>query len=165
MDGCLLYQKRRMPENHHRSPNHLCPEPTSEIAEPSELLPSAEAQSFRDFPRAVVDEEPLPARTKQLVAIALAHVTRCADCIRSRTETALANGVTREAIAEAARLAEEIAAGGACAHAVTRDPSSVHLSSAPKQDPDVSSQRLSVVQQSITDRLLTRSAPPVPPFW
>ncbi len=61
-------------------------------------------------------EGAIPARTKQLIAVAVAHVTQCPYCIRGHTQAALRQGATPEAIMEAIWVAAEMRAGGAYAH-------------------------------------------------
>jgi AhpD family alkylhydroperoxidase len=59
----------------------------------------------------------LPAKTKQLIAVAVAHVTQCPYCIRGHTKAALRAGATQQEIMEAIWVAAEMRAGGAFAHA------------------------------------------------
>jgi AhpD family alkylhydroperoxidase len=74
----------------------------------------------------------LPARTKQLIAVAAAHVTQCPYCIRGCTKLACRDGASDEEIMEAIRVAAEVRAGGAFAHStvacmpLTRSASSRH---------------------------------------
>jgi AhpD family alkylhydroperoxidase len=58
----------------------------------------------------------LDAKTKQLIAVAAAHVTQCPYCIRGHTKQALRAGATREEVMEAIWVAAEMRAGGAVAH-------------------------------------------------
>ena len=58
----------------------------------------------------------LPAKTKQLIAVAVAHVTQCPYCIKGHTKAALRHGATAEEIMEAIWVAAEMRAGGAWAH-------------------------------------------------
>ena len=55
-------------------------------------------------------------RTKQLIAVAVAHVTQCPYCIRGHTSAALQQGATAKEIMEAIWVAAEMRAGGAYAH-------------------------------------------------
>jgi AhpD family alkylhydroperoxidase len=59
----------------------------------------------------------LPAKTKQLIAVAVAHVTQCPYCIRGHTELAVKHGATEQEVMEAIWVAAEMRAGGAYAHA------------------------------------------------
>jgi AhpD family alkylhydroperoxidase len=58
----------------------------------------------------------LPAKTKQWIAVAVAHVTQCPYCIRGHTSAALRHGATAEEIMGAVWVAAEMRAGGAYAH-------------------------------------------------
>ena len=55
-------------------------------------------------------------RPKQLIAVAVAHVTQSPYCIRGHTKAALRYGATREELLEAIWVAAEMRAGGAYAH-------------------------------------------------
>ena len=81
-------------------------------------LGPAQAQAFRTFSESVFADGAVPAKTKQLIAVAVAHVTQCPYCIRSHTRTALKQGATGEEIMEAIWVAAEMRAGGAYAHSV-----------------------------------------------
>ena len=78
--------------------------------------PPAPAKAFRAFSQSVFAEGAIPARTKQLIAVAVAHVTQCPYCIRGHTSAALKQGATAEEIMEAIWVAAEMRAGGAYAH-------------------------------------------------
>lgn len=58
----------------------------------------------------------LPEQTKQLIAVAVAHVTQCPYCIQGHTALALRSGNTQEQIMEAIWVAAEMRAGAAYAH-------------------------------------------------
>jgi len=58
----------------------------------------------------------LPGKTKQLIAVAVAHVTQCPYCIKGHTKAARQHGATPEEIMEAIWVAAEMRAGGAWAH-------------------------------------------------
>jgi AhpD family alkylhydroperoxidase len=59
----------------------------------------------------------LPPKTRQLIAVAVAHVTQCPYCIRGHTERALKPGATQQEVLEAIWVAAEMRAGAAYAHA------------------------------------------------
>jgi AhpD family alkylhydroperoxidase len=80
-----------------------------------ELAPDAEA-AFRQFSQAVFQDGALPAKTKQLIAVAAAHVTQCAYCIQGHTKSAVRAGATPQEIMEAIWVAAEMRAGAAYAH-------------------------------------------------
>jgi len=94
----------------------LYPAPSREISERRSRLAPAPAEAFRAFSKAVFADGALPERTKQLIAVAVAHVTQCPYCIRGHTRTALSKGATPEEIMEAIWVAAEMRAGGSFAH-------------------------------------------------
>ncbi len=73
--------------------------------------------AFQTFSTQVFAEGALPAKAKQLIAVAVAHVTQCPYCIKGHTKLALRQGATPEEIMEAIWVAAEMRAGGAYAHA------------------------------------------------
>jgi AhpD family alkylhydroperoxidase len=92
------------------------PQATRELAEQRTRLAPGPAEAFRAFSQSVFAEGALPAKTKQLIAVAVAHVTQCPYCIRGHTGAALRHGATPEEIMEAIWVAAEMRAGGAYAH-------------------------------------------------
>ena len=94
----------------------LYPVSTPEIAEEREALAPGPARAFRAFSQSVFAEGAVTARTKQLIGVAVAHVTQCPYCIRGHTRAALQQGATAEEIMEAIWVAAEMRAGGAYAH-------------------------------------------------
>lgn len=80
-----------------------------------ELAPEPLA-AFNAFSKTVFADGALPSRTKQLIAVAAAHVTQCPYCIRGHTEAALKKGATEQEIMEAIWVAAEMRAGAAYAH-------------------------------------------------
>ncbi|MBS0325937.1 MAG: carboxymuconolactone decarboxylase family protein [Proteobacteria bacterium] len=80
-----------------------------------ELAPEPLA-AFRAFSQAVFADGALPAKTKQLIAVAVAHTTQCPYCIRGHTEAAMKSGATEKEIMEAIWVAAEMRAGAAYAH-------------------------------------------------
>ncbi len=97
-------------------PEPLYPSATRELAEQRKALAPKPAEAFKAFSRSVFAEGALPAKTKQLIAVAAAHVTQCPYCIRGHTSAALQQGATPEEIMEAIWIAAEMRAGGAYAH-------------------------------------------------
>ncbi|MGH7871427.1 MAG: carboxymuconolactone decarboxylase family protein [Candidatus Binatia bacterium] len=94
----------------------MYPEATRQIAEQRNRLALGPAEAFRAFSKSVFAEGTIPAKTKQLIAVAVAHVTQCPYCIRGHTRAALRHGATAEEIMEAIWVAAEMRAGGAYAH-------------------------------------------------
>jgi AhpD family alkylhydroperoxidase len=94
----------------------LYPQATRELAEQRTRLAPRPAEAFRAFSQSVFADGALPSKTKQLIAVAVAHVTQCPYCIRSHTHAATQHGATPEEIMEAIWVAAEMRAGGAYAH-------------------------------------------------
>ena len=94
----------------------LYPQATRALAEQRTRLAPAPAAAFRAFRQSVFAPGALPTKTKQLIAVAVAHVTQCPYCIRGHTAAALRHGATPEEIMEAIWVAAEMRAGGAYAH-------------------------------------------------
>lgn len=82
----------------------------------AELAPD-QVEAFRDFSKAVFKEGALDEKTKQLIAVASAHITQCPYCIKGHTKQAKKKGATNEEIMEAIWVASEMRAGAAYAHA------------------------------------------------
>lgn len=94
------------------------PAPTREVAaRRAELAPETH-DAFQAFSRQVFADGALPEKTKQLIAVAVAHVTQCPYCIRSHTRLAQRKGASDQEIMEAIWVAAEMRAGGAYAHSV-----------------------------------------------
>ncbi len=85
------------------------------VARRGELAPGIH-EAFDRFSQAVFAEGALPEKTKQLIAVAVAHVTQCPYCISGHTKVAKRKGASDEEIMEAIWVATEMRAGGAYAH-------------------------------------------------
>lgn len=97
--------------------NHqLYPQVTKETSEKRTALAPEITEAFRNFSRAVFKEGALPEKTKQLIAVAVAHVTQCPYCIHGHTANAMRKGASKLEIMEAIWVAAEMRAGGAYAH-------------------------------------------------
>lgn len=94
------------------------PKVSKDHAEQRKRLAPESAEAFKAFSRSVLSEGALPVKTKQLIAVAVAHVTQCPYCIDGHTSGALKNGATSEEIMEAIWVAAEMRAGAAYAHSV-----------------------------------------------
>jgi AhpD family alkylhydroperoxidase len=94
----------------------LYPPASSDLARQRRELAPDIAAAFEEFSRRVFADGALPAKTKQLIAVAVAHVTQCPYCIKGHTKAALHQGATREELMEAIWVASEMRAGGAYAH-------------------------------------------------
>ena len=96
----------------------LFPVPTRDLAEQRKNLAPKTAEAFKAFSRSVFADGALPAKTKQLIAVAVAHVTQCPYCIRGHAKSAKQHGATAEEIMEAIWVAAEMRAGAAYAHSI-----------------------------------------------
>jgi AhpD family alkylhydroperoxidase len=94
------------------------PSPTRELAARRAELAPATHDAFQAFSAQVFADGALPEKMKQLIAVAVAHVTQCPYCIRSHTRIAHRTGASDEEIMEAIWVAAEMRAGGAYAHSV-----------------------------------------------
>ena len=95
----------------------LYPSPTLETSEKRASLAPDVHDAFHSFSASVFAEGALTEKTKQLIAVAVAHVTQCPYCIRGHTKLALKHGATEKEVMEAIWVAAEMRAGGAYAHA------------------------------------------------
>ena len=94
------------------------PKPTRETAERRHALAPEADDAFKAFTKAVFAEGALDTRTKQLIAVAVAHVTQCPWCIEGHVKAARREGASAEQIMEAIWVAAEMRAGAAFAHSV-----------------------------------------------
>jgi len=108
----------------------MYPEATRQIAEQRKRLAPGPAEAFQAFSKSVFAEGAIPAKTKQLIAVAVAHVTQCPYCIRGHTRAALRHGATAEEIMEAIWVAAEMRAGGAYAHSAVALDTIAHVQAA-----------------------------------
>lgn len=96
----------------------LYPKASKELADKRASLAPETMEAWKNFSKTVFKEGALPEKTKQLIAVAVAHVTQCPWCIRSHTKTAMRKGASHEEIMEAIWVAAEMRSGGAFAHSV-----------------------------------------------
>ena len=94
------------------------PKPTRAHAEKRHALAPGPDDAFHAFSKAVFAPGALDARTKQLIAVAVAHVTQCPWCIESHVKAARREGVSGPQIMEAIWVAAEMRAGAAFAHSI-----------------------------------------------
>ncbi len=92
------------------------PPPSRDIAKTRRALTPDIQDAFDAFSQRVFADGALDAKTKQLIAVAVAHVTQCPYCITGHTKAARRSGATPEEIMEAIWVAAEMRAGGAYAH-------------------------------------------------
>src|SRR5665213_3758852 len=89
---------------------------TPEISKRRKELAPAIHEAFENFSHTVFADGALPEKTKQLIAVAVAHVTQCPYCIQGHTKLARRKGNSEAEIMEAIWVAAEMRAGGAYAH-------------------------------------------------
>jgi AhpD family alkylhydroperoxidase len=97
--------------------NSLYPPPSRDLSEKRRALAPDTERAFQAFSQQVFADGALPAKIKQLIAVAVAHVTQCPYCIRGHTKAALRHGATGQEVMEAIWVGAEMRAGGAYAHA------------------------------------------------
>ncbi|WP_035479371.1 carboxymuconolactone decarboxylase family protein [Gelidibacter mesophilus] len=95
----------------------LYPTSTPEMARKKADLALKQVEAWRPFSNAVFTAGALDEKTKQLIALAISHVTQCANCIKGHTKTAQLKGASNEQMMEAIWVAAEMRAGAAYAHA------------------------------------------------
>src|SRR5579884_979188 len=94
----------------------MYPRSSSQIGAKRRELAPAQQAAFDAFGKAVFADGALPAKMKQIIAVAVAHVTQCPYCIRGHTKAALRAGASQQELMEAVWVAAEMRAGGAYAH-------------------------------------------------
>jgi AhpD family alkylhydroperoxidase len=92
------------------------PRPTGELANHRKELAPDIHDAFQAFSKQVFADGALDEKTKQLIAVAVAHVTQCPYCIRGHTKAAMRKGASEAELMEAIWVAAEMRAGGAYAH-------------------------------------------------
>ena len=85
------------------------PSSTREFAQKRrELTPDTE-EAFQAFSRRVFSDGALTVKMKQIIAVAVAHVTQCPYCIRGHTKAALRHGASEQELMEASGLPRKCA--------------------------------------------------------
>ena len=95
----------------------MYPMPSAELSAKRQELAPGIGRAFHEFSRQVFTAGALDAKTKQLIALAVAHVTQCPYCIQGHTKAAQRAGATAQELMEAVWVAAEMRAGAAYAHA------------------------------------------------
>src|SRR6059058_5871399 len=80
-----------------------------------ELAPEAMG-GFRAFDKAALKAGAIPAKYKELMAVAVALTTQCPYCIEVHRKGALKAGATEQELAEITLLAAALRAGAAMTH-------------------------------------------------
>jgi AhpD family alkylhydroperoxidase len=97
-------------------PETMYPPSSPELRHKRRALAPDIHKAWDAFSEHVFADGALPAKTKQLIAVAVAHVTQCPYCIKGHTRAALRHGATEQELLEAIWVAAEMRAGGAFAH-------------------------------------------------
>lgn len=97
--------------------NKLYPKATREDAKKKADLAPEQIEAWRNFSKTVFKEGSLDEKTKQLIAVAVGHVTQCPYCIKAHTPQAMRKGANKEEIMEAIWIAAAGRASGAYSHA------------------------------------------------
>ncbi len=92
------------------------PDNLKKLKKLAESAPAA-WQGYQAFDRAAMADGAIPARTKELIAVAVALTTQCPYCIEIHSKRAEEAGCSEAEIAEAALVAAALRAGGAVTHA------------------------------------------------
>ena len=108
------------------SANFYTKDSVKHFAKIKDLAPE-QLLAFQEFDQAVFQEGPLSDEEKEIVAVAIAHVTECPFCIDIHTKKAKKAGATLEELTEAVFVVSAIEAGGAVTH-------STHVHNANEKD-------------------------------
>lgn len=100
-----------------KSNKNMYPPVTPALAKKREALAPEPMAAFRNLNKEVFKAGALDEKTKELIAVAVAHVTQCPYCIKGHTRGAKRKGATNEELMEAIWVAAEMRAGAAYAHA------------------------------------------------
>src|ERR1700746_2439794 len=86
------------------------------LKEMSQLAPE-EFNAWANFDRIVArEDERIPRKYRELIALAVAHTTQCVYCIEVHTKAAKQVGASKEEVAEAVLLAAALRGSAAAAH-------------------------------------------------
>jgi AhpD family alkylhydroperoxidase len=80
------------------------------------------SKSYRTFEEVVLADGVIPAKYKELIAVAVALTTQCPHCIDIHSENARKAGVTDAEMFEAAVVAAALQVGTAATHAIHATP-------------------------------------------
>jgi len=90
-------------------------ENTQELAQLKDLAPE-QLKAFNDFNAVVFKDGALSKKDKEIIAVAITHVTQCPYCIDAHTKAAKKAGATLEELAEAVFVTAAVEAGGTVTH-------------------------------------------------
>ncbi|WP_077324422.1 carboxymuconolactone decarboxylase family protein [Virgibacillus siamensis] len=80
-----------------------------------ELAPE-QAQAFSKYNAGVFKDGALSKKEKEIIAVAIAHVTQCPYCIDTHTKNAKKEGASLSELVEAVMVTSAVEAGGAVTH-------------------------------------------------
>lgn len=98
-------------------PDRMYPPATRDMAQQRRNLAPEVQAAFDAFGKTVFADGALSAKMKQIIAVAVAHVTQCPYCIKGLSKAARRAGATPQELMEAIWVAAEMRAGAAYAHA------------------------------------------------
>src|SRR3954451_4814801 len=101
-----------IPTQEDEVPDSVYPVATRELATRRKEAAPEIHDAFQAFSRRVFADGALPEKTKQLIAVAVAHVTQCPYCIRGHSRLAHRSGATEQDTMESIGVAAEMRAGG-----------------------------------------------------
>ncbi|MFF2446543.1 carboxymuconolactone decarboxylase family protein [Neobacillus sp. NPDC058068] len=90
-------------------------ENTHNLAQLNNLAPE-QLKAFNDFNVAAFKEGALSKKEKEMIAVAITHVTQCPYCIDAHTKNAKKAGASLEELAEAVFVTTAVEAGGTITH-------------------------------------------------
>lgn len=79
-------------------------------------LAPEQSKAFTDFNAAVFKDGALSKKEKEIIAVAITHVTQCPYCMDAHTKNAKKAGATLEELAEAVFVTVSVEAGGVVTH-------------------------------------------------
>lgn len=85
------------------------------LAQLKKLAPE-QVKAFNDFNADVLKDGALSNKEKEIIAVAITHVTQCPYCIESHTKSAKKAGATLEELCEAIFVTAAVEAGGTVTH-------------------------------------------------
>lgn len=88
---------------------------TGKIRRLKELKPEL-FKAFIEFDHQAFADGTIDRKTKELIAVGIAHITQCPWCIDAHTKRAKQAGVTDEQLSEVTYVAMAMAAGAAFSH-------------------------------------------------
>lgn len=94
----------------------LFPKITWETENTKKDLAPETMEAWKNFSKSVFKDGALDEKTKQIIAVAVAHTTQCPYCIKGHTKVAQRKGANKQELMEAIWIASEMRAGAAYAH-------------------------------------------------